>query len=193
MLGNPLAHARGLRDHKSAVPIRFAPMTKLITSAGLGALAVAACNASAFAQAMVPNGGGAIVNIPPPAVDVWARWISVIAIVVAIPSFAWTRSDKWLERSDAKEAKEPAVNAILEETTSHNAWILRLTIKNRGDFTLALDQIRVSEGFKLTTGRGEPPQSTETFEAHAEPGRLISIDASVFVQRKRRLPLPLLL
>jgi hypothetical protein len=170
-----LAFAQGLRDRASLfVRLSRWQMYKLIPVALIIFLAAAS------ADPMLPS-GGAIVNIPPPTVDWWARVASAIAVVVSAFAFGWTRLDKRRERLDAQEAKEPAVDAVLEQTTSHDVWVLRLVIRNRGDFTIGLDQVSVSDEFLLNTGRGAPPQSVETFDtARAAPGGQIPISASVY-------------
>jgi two-component sensor histidine kinase len=77
------------------------------------------------ADPMVPS-GGATVNLPPPTIDWWARVGSVIAVVVSILAFVLTRMDKLRERVDAKEAKEPAVDVVLEETADDSDHTLDL-------------------------------------------------------------------
>jgi hypothetical protein len=63
-----------------------------------------------WADAQINNPGSTTVNIPPPAIDWFARTISSVAICIALVGFIWGRIDKHREQKLAQEARDPSVD-----------------------------------------------------------------------------------
>lgn len=155
----------------------------------VGIVASIALAGIAFADPMIPSGGSAIVNVPPPAppaIDWFARTTGLVAILVSAATLTWTRIDKRRERREKVEAKEPAVDLTLQPQYSNSdlqaraqTWVLSLSINVRGDYTVSLDQIVVSDGFELERDAGRYGNILKVSDQKVSPGQRLRLQLKV--------------
>ena len=99
----------------------------------------------------------------------WSDFTSSAAVGISIATFLWTRIDKWRDRRAAAAARKPLVN-IVANAISSNRWHISVSVENRGDFNIRIDQIAVPRTFTMQTGHGEQPSSQREFNQHCVQG-----------------------
>ena len=146
----------------------------------LAVLVVILLAGSAFANLMVPN-GGAIVNIPPPAVDWWARGVSTIAIVISLIALVTGRLDKRREKNAAAAAKLPLVDMHVEKGDIAGDWYFQTRTTNRADVSIELVSIDAGPNFELRSddvGNGRSHKIVFD-QLKIEPGNVILVDGDI--------------
>jgi hypothetical protein len=141
----------------------------LVHYAILVVLMVAA--SAAFADPMVPS-GGATVNVPPAAVDWFARISGLVtgglAIAISATTLVWTRIDKSRERKAAADAKLPQVDLHVGKGDVAVDWSFQVSTKNRAEVSIEFVSIEVGADFQL---RSEDAASREWY-----PKLMIDLD-----------------
>ena len=122
--------AAGRKCGQAAAESEVAVVGRIIFIATLAVFAASA------AYAQISNPGSTTVNIPPPAVDWFARTVSALAFVVALAAFIWGRVDKHMERKAARAARDPSVDLDITRGNRVGNYDYELKIINRGDVSV---------------------------------------------------------
>jgi hypothetical protein len=114
------------------------------------------------ANGQINNPSVTTVNIPPPAVDWFARTVSGLAFVVALAAFIWGRVDKHLERKAAKAARDPSVDLDITTGNRPGNYDYELKIINRGDVSVQVVSFSCDARAILKPEEAEVSQDSRT-------------------------------
>jgi hypothetical protein len=116
-------------------------MSKIIISKYVAGVFVALSSAKAFADPMVPSGGGVV--IVPSAGRDWLMWGLSALVGAAVPLMLF-----FLEHKKRLDAKKPAFDLHLT-STDKNDYSFRMVVRNKDDVSIRLRYLSVPSPLTL--------------------------------------------